>query len=63
MKHVYPPRHPAWLDDKAAKAPPAAPDSPQPEAPREQGATTQAAPGAPERQARSQPGEGGTRAS
>jgi len=29
MKHVYPPRHPAWLDDKSGQASPAGADAPQ----------------------------------
>lgn len=29
MKHVYPPRHPAWLDDKTGQAPPAGAEAPQ----------------------------------
>ena len=29
MKHVYPPRHPAWLDDKGGQVPPAGADAPQ----------------------------------
>ena len=28
MKHVYPPRHPAWLDDAAKPVPPAEAGSP-----------------------------------
>jgi len=28
VKHVYPPRHPAWLDDKAGPVPGAGADSP-----------------------------------
>jgi len=36
MKHVYPPRHPAWLDDRPDQPPPADADASQPVAPRGQ---------------------------
>jgi len=43
MKHVYPPRHPAWLDQAGAKTPPARGGATGAGAPREPGAAGQGA--------------------
>jgi len=55
MKHVYPPRHPAWLDDPAGASRPGPPEAAQPPA----GKAPAAAPRREIRQARGDAVDGG----